>query len=137
MNAIDTNILAYAFDQSVDPRTARAKQFLTRLDVSDTVLLWQVAIEFGSVLRRLKNSGRFPGDPDDALAEIAAAYRLVVPSPGVLALAGMLRKEHAVSYWDSFLLAACIDAGVTTRYTEDRQSAGTIQGVSIVNPLAA
>lgn len=48
-----------------------------------------------------------------------------------------LYERFSLSHWDSLLLAACADAGVTRLYSEDMQHGADIDGVKIINPFKA
>lgn len=54
MNAIDTNVLVYAYDDQQAKKQSQAIALIDRLiaDSGSTLLLWQVACEFIAVLRR-------------------------------------------------------------------------------------
>ena len=54
MNAIDTNVLAYAVDQNEPVKRQKARALLVQLaSVSaKPILLWQVAVEFVACLKR-------------------------------------------------------------------------------------
>jgi predicted nucleic acid-binding protein len=54
MNAIDTNVLVYAYDDQQLEKRSKAIELIDRLieNRGSTVLLWQVACEFIAVLRR-------------------------------------------------------------------------------------
>ena len=108
---------------------------LDRLSADDTVLLWQVLCEFSAVISKLQSRGLAALDPIDAVTALRARFPLAMPDPSVLEIALGLRRDHGVSFWDSLLLAACIDAGVDRLYTEDLQAQPTIMGVQIVNPF--
>jgi predicted nucleic acid-binding protein len=58
-----------------------------------------------------------------------------MPAPGVLDRALDLTDRHSLSHWDSMLIAACIEAGVNTLYTEDMGSPGQYDSVRLVNPF--
>lgn len=135
MNAVDTNIMVYAFDLDEAIRGPRAVELLESLPVADTVLLWQVACETGSVLRRINKKGRRTVDPEEAERAMLARYPLVCPPPATYMLAQRIRAVHQVSLWDSLLIAACHETGVTTLYSEDIQSRTEIEGVRIVSPF--
>ena len=47
-----------------------------------------------------------------------------------------LRYRFSLSHWDSMLLAACKEAGVTTLYSEDLDSGTDYDGLRVVNPFA-
>ncbi len=42
----------------------------------------------------------------------------------------------SLSHWDSMLLAACIEAGVDTLYSEDLDAGTTYNTVTVINPFA-
>ena len=60
MNAIDTNVLVYLVDADEPVKQTQACALMDRLaaDESDTVLLWQAAVEFLACLRRWESRGR-------------------------------------------------------------------------------
>ncbi len=60
---------------------------------------------------------------------------LVVPSPRVFQIAQPLHQDQGVSFWDALILAACLDCGVQTLYSEDVPSANLGTGLRIVNPF--
>ncbi|MEX2176980.1 MAG: hypothetical protein WD872_21640 [Pirellulaceae bacterium] len=52
MNAVDTNVLVYAFDMDEPDKRAKAADLITKLvKAQDAVLLWQVACEFIATMR--------------------------------------------------------------------------------------
>jgi predicted nucleic acid-binding protein len=57
------------------------------------------------------------------MREFAAArnaYRLVVPSGPVFDRSMDFATRYSLSPWDSMIVAACLEAGVTKLYTQDR-----------------
>jgi predicted nucleic acid-binding protein len=47
-----------------------------------------------------------------------------------------LTATHNLPFWDSLLVAACIDGGVTRLYTEDFDaSLSKATGIEIINPF--
>lgn len=46
-----------------------------------------------------------------------------------------LNACYSLSHWDSLLVAACIEAGVTTLYSADMADGADYDGVRIVNPF--
>lgn len=135
MNAIDTNILVYAFDLDEAVKGPQALQLIESLPLGETVLLWQVACELGAVLSRIGSRARNVRDREAAIDSVRTRFPLVVPSEHVLETAWRLHRDHELSYWDALLVGACLDAGVTQLFTEDIQSRPVIKGVKITNPL--
>ena len=133
MNAVDTNILIYACDKRDPAKQSRALDLIAQ--TQDCVLLRQVACEFVAASRKLVTQGFTPLDAWNRLAEFVEIMPLIAPTVGVLPFAQQLHLSSGVSFWDSMLLAACRDAGVTVLHSEDVPG-GLIDGVRVVNPFA-
>ena len=57
-------------------------------------------------------------------------------SEGQHLLASRLREAASFSFWDSLIVAAALDAGCSTLYSEDMQHGPVVDGrLTIVNPL--
>ncbi len=136
MIAVDTNILVYAVDANEPIKGPKAIELLRALQNQQAVLLWQVVCEFGAAITRR----RIATDPPLGTPAVVSAwldiFPLALPSRAVVEHAWRLMTTHQMSYWDSMLLAACIDVGVTRLYTEDMQGRPSIEGIELVNPFA-
>lgn len=135
MNAVDTNILVDAVSTDEVTHSRAAMGFLATLSETDTVLLWQVAAEFGAVVARLRQQGKVGDEAFESVDLFRKRFPLILPSQDVLERGLKIHREQQVSYWDAMLIAACEDAGIETLYTQDLQGRPTIAGVRIVNPL--
>ena len=139
MNAIDTNVLVYFVDEHEPAKQAKATELLERLgeEETETALLWQVAVEFLSCLRRWENEGRI--DRTTTLAHVEHledTFPCVMPSRSLLGKSLDLSSRYSLSHWDSLLLAACADAGVDTLYSEDLDDGMMYDTVTVVDPFA-
>jgi predicted nucleic acid-binding protein len=133
MNAIDTNVLLYVYDEAAPRHQQIARDLVARID--NGVTLWQVACEFISVSRK-KSSVGMPIDVAwRRLEETLTFMPLVVPTRDVLSRAKQLQLSHQLQWWDSLLYAACIEAGVEMLYSQDLPGEG-IEGLEIINPFA-
>jgi predicted nucleic acid-binding protein len=140
MNAVDTNILVYAFDDSAPEKQQAAMDLLDRLvgEGDSTVLLWQVACEFIAVLRRWQFQGRVSAPDVGAYAHEVLSYSpLVCPLPPAITRALALSSQYGLSHWDSVLIAAALEAGVDRFYTEDLQHHAQYGSLIAENPFAA
>ena len=138
MNAIDTNLFAYAIDAAQPDKQAQAVTLLQELNqrTQATVLLWQVAVEFCAVLRKWERHGRLAaGRADQERQQLLRVYPLVLPSAKVIDISFELTARHSLSHWDSLLVAACIEAGVDTLYSEDMGDGAVYDSVTVINPL--
>lgn len=139
MNALDTNILVYSFDRDEPVKRAKAVRLIDKLVREDveTVLLWQVAAEFLSCLRRWEREERI--DRQETLGNLErldSMFRCVMPTQAVLGKSLDLGSRYSLSHWDSLLVAACIEAGVRKLYSEDLASGTQYDSVTVVNPFA-
>jgi predicted nucleic acid-binding protein len=138
MNAVDTNVFVYFIDQDEPSKRARAIELLDGLakESVETVLLWQVAAEFLNCLRRWENEGRVSRqEVVENFDRLEAMFRYVLPAPSVLRRTFDLVSRYSLSHWDAMLVAACIEAGVRTLYSEDFTPGARYDIVTIVNPF--
>ena len=127
---LDTNVLVYAIAQN-DSRSNRAEELLRE----GGMLSIQVLNEFVSVARRkLLMSWQ---EVTDALA----AVRVLCPDPVALTLevhdaAVKLSQKYGYGIYDGLVVAAALDAGCTTLYSEDLHDRQVIDGrLKIQNPF--
>lgn len=138
MNAVDTNILVYSLDIKEPVKYAKARHLLNQLVSGSpaTVLLWQVLGEFVRQLRRWQNLGVITdAELLTHVGSVRGMFPLQLPTEPVLDRALDLAGRYSLSHWDSMLLGACVEAGVTTLYTEDMGAPRTIDTIQLVNPL--
>lgn len=138
MNAIDTNVLIYFLDEQEPTKQKVAIKLLKDLGKAEelTVLPWQVGVEFLGCLRRWESAGRTTRDDTVRhLSRLESTFTFVFPSQSVLVASLALSSRYSLSHWDSLLLAACIEAGVDTLYSEDLDAGMTYDTVTVVNPF--
>jgi predicted nucleic acid-binding protein len=63
-------------------------------------------------------------------------FPIRTPTEAIFHTSFELRDRFSLSHWDSMLLAACKEAGVTRLYSEDMDAGTNYDGLSIVNPFA-
>ena len=139
MKTLDTNVLVYFIDTSEPAKRQQATELINELiDQPEPItLMWQVAVEFVAQLRRWENQGRHQRALSEAhLTWMLSAFRILFPSAQVLPKSLELSSRYSLSHWDSLLLAACLEAGVETLYSEDMQGGANYDGVRVVNPFA-
>jgi predicted nucleic acid-binding protein len=139
MNAVDTNVLVYYHDQHEPVKQAKAIALLAKLrgETTPTALLWQVLAEFVNQMRSWQDKGRITRP---TLIGYAARLRstipcLVTPTANALDAALDLTGRFSLSHWDSMILGACKEAGVTTLYTEDMGAPTSYDGLQLINPF--
>jgi len=124
----DTNILVYA--QQADGKADRARA----LFAAGGKLSVQVLNEFTAVARRKQR--RDWREIAEAISDVLA----VVEEPLALTLdlhatARALAEDHRLSFYDALIIAAAMEAGCDTLYSEDMQHGRSIGGLAIVNPF--
>ncbi|HUE71486.1 MAG TPA: PIN domain-containing protein [Pirellulaceae bacterium] len=138
MNAVDTNVLVYQMDQSEAVKSPKAVALLRMLAATpvETILLWQVAAEFLQQLRRWEATrGLSRTQWVKEFAAVRSSFRLVIPTSAVLDRSLDLADRYSLSHWDSMIVAACIEAGVTKLYTEDMGSPTKFDSLELENPF--
>ena len=138
MNAVDTNVFVYAVDLDEPIKHAKAYDLLQRLVLAtgSTVVPWQVAGELLANLRKRESAGRITAtEVESHCRNFLGMFPLIVPTAAVLQTYFDLHSRFSLSHWDSMLLAACKEAGVTTLYSEDMDAGTDFDGLRIVNPF--
>ena len=134
MNAVDTNVLIYVRDPRDPAKQQQAIELTTGM--GDGALLWQVACEFVSASRKLAPFGFTREEAWRELERLRRLWTMILPSENVLTRAEQLTATHNLSFWDSLLVAGCVEGGVTRLYIEDFDaSLSKATGVEIVNPF--
>ncbi|MEQ1530387.1 MAG: PIN domain-containing protein [Methylococcales bacterium] len=130
---VDSNIWLYAFvNQRDDPRHESAATFL--LNLGTPVINSQVIREVCSnLIKKIKI-------PEDYLRVLINAWyqdcEVIHCYHSQHLLASKLRVSCSLSYWDSLIVAAALDAGCTTLYSEDLQHGQVFEYcLTVVNPL--
>jgi predicted nucleic acid-binding protein len=139
MNAVDTNVFVYALDEAYPDKQSKARALVDRLvqRPTETILPWQVAGEVLSCLRKWESAGRITAaDVDAHFRDVLSMFSLRSPTAKVFDISFALRSRFSLSHWDSMLLAACKEAGVTTLFSEDMDPNTDYDGLSIVSPFA-
>jgi predicted nucleic acid-binding protein len=124
----DTNVLVYAF-LDVEKR-GRALEALTQ----GGVISAQVLDEFAHVAHR-KRRRSWP-EIEAALAVIREWFRDIVPiTSATHAAAVAMARDHSLAFYDALILAAAIEAGCETLYSEDFQHGRRFGDLRVVNPF--
>ena len=128
---LDSNVLVYAF--TTDPRAAAAQALLER----GCTISVQGLNEFANVARR--KLGMPWQEIRDALAAIRVACPTVVPIDLDTHEAAMrLAERHGFAVYDALIVAAALQAGSSTLWSEDMHDGMIVDGkLRIANPFRA
>lgn len=134
MNAIDTNIWVYRHDSRDPQKHAVAVKLIST--IQPLALPWQIGCEFIAASRKLAHLGFDEAKAWAALARMQAlASAVVMPTVQLWQDCQSMQTRHSLSFWDALLVTTCIDAGVTTLYTEDMGAPRQIDSLTLVNPF--
>jgi predicted nucleic acid-binding protein len=126
---LDSNICLYIFDDT-HPKFAKTKELLeSRPTISTQVILENVNV----CLKKLKSERAF------AVAHarsLQSACIVKTVSTETMTLALKVFEKYGYSIFDSLIIAAALEAGCHTLYTEDMQHGQVIEGtLKITNPF--
>jgi predicted nucleic acid-binding protein len=133
MNAVDTNVLIYVRD----PRDPRKQSIAASLveSINPGVLLWQVACEYIAASRKLAATGHSVSAAFADIRELRQVWHTVTPSWAIFERAAELGVGHGLAFWDSLIVAACLESGVRDLYSEDYGDRSEIEGLRITDPF--
>ena len=138
MNAVDTNVLLYSLDASEPVKRDIAQELLRDLRTSTvrTILPWQVLCEATAQLRSWSNKKRISVEAANSyIQSFRGIFPLKTPRAVVFDYALELFQRFSLLHWDSLLIVACADAGVTRLYSEDMGHDMDFDGVLVINPF--
>jgi predicted nucleic acid-binding protein len=133
---VDTNILVYAYDLDAGDKRVKALAVVDRLwDEGKGALSTQVLAEFFvTITRKVKQPLPLPA-ARQIIEDYQTGWTVFPTTPEIVLQAIDGVAQHRMSFWDAMIWAAAKLNGVITIYSEDAQSAQTIEGVRIENPL--
>lgn len=128
---LDTNVLAYQFDDADPMRQSIARETLIQ-HAADAVISTQVLIELHAVLTRKLGRSRA-----QAAAVLEALDVDVVPADARLVRrAARTADELQISIFDAMIVEAAATHDCEELWTEDLSEGQLVRGVRVVNPFA-
>ena len=134
-NFIDSNIFVYMFDRSAPAKRQRARELVdVFLQDGTGCISYQVVQETLNVV------GRILGPDSDQLAQLLDDILFplwqIDPSESLYRSGLNIQVRYGFSFYDSLIVAAALEAGCSTLYSEDMQDGQQIEGLTIRNPFA-
>ena len=128
---IDTNIFIYAASAAAEdqPRRRIAQKLIAGLDFAISA---QVLQEFADATLRKKRLG--VSEPEvRQMIHFMSRYPVAAITRETVLRALDLRSRFKTSYWDASILAAALDLGCETLYTEDLSHGQSYEGIRVLN----
>lgn len=128
---LDTNILLYAAStaKAEEQKRAKARGLLSMEGVGLSV---QVQAEFyvNATAKFKLSHAKVVG-----ILESLDSYPVLAVTEAVFWAALQLKERYKLSYWDSAILAAALELGCHTVYSEDLNHGQSYAGVRVINPF--
>ena len=131
---IDTNIFIYLFDETSVEKSRIAEELIGQfLENGSGCISYQVVQEtLNVVTRKLQAS---PEQARQLLDNVLEPLWRVNPSRALFRRGLGLQSRFQFGFYDSLIIAAALDAGCRTLYTEDLQHKQQVEGLTIVDPF--
>lgn len=133
---VDTNVFLYAIAEDTEsaPKRDRARALLLTERWGWSV---QIASEFFVNATSVRRPFRLAPADAAALVETWLAYPTAHVTADTVRKAISLHQRFSLSYWDACVLAAAMELGCHTVYSEDMQHEQQYDGVRVLNPFAS
>ena len=133
---LDSNIFVYLFDEAAHEKRSIAEAITrTALEARTGCISFQVVQETLNVLTRKLTVPATTADAQSFLHQMLMPLWRVMPSQMLYSAAIALQKRLRLSFYDSLIVAAALEAGCKRLLTEDMQDGQRIEGLRIENPF--
>ena len=134
---LDTNVFVYEFDALHRGKSDRASKLVRSAIASKRgVVSYQVVQEFFNVAFTRFSKPMALSDAEHYLFTIFKPLLAVHSSPRLFLEALRIRQAHRFSWYDSLIVAAALESGCETLYTEGLQAGRKLEGIRIEDPFA-
>lgn len=134
---LDTNIFVYSFDRTSPSKARRATQLIRDgVATRKGAVSYQVVQEFFNVALRRFAQPMTAAEAEQYLGTVFRPLMAVQSSPALYAEALRLTGKRRLSWYDSLIVAAAMEAGCSLLYSEDLQSGRHFGDLRIENPFA-
>lgn len=134
---LDTNILVYALEQAYPIKQQIADRLVQEAMASGRgIISIQVVQEFLNIARRKFKRPMTVEECRGHVQNVLEPLCSYFPSITTVDRALSIIEETGYSIYDALIIAAAIESGCRTLYSEDLQHGRAIQGLSIINPFA-
>ncbi|SMO92799.1 PIN domain-containing protein [Gracilimonas mengyeensis] len=133
---LDTNIFAYAFDRTDVAKQEKASELIkTHLENGSGIISYQIVQEFINVSYRKFKNPMTLRELEQYIENVLSHMWEVYASKDLIYSAIGIKEQFKYSFYDSLIIAAALEAGCTTLYSEDLQHEQKVYSVQIVDPF--
>ena len=133
---LDTNIFVYSFDQSAPAKARRAAQLIREaLTTQKGVISYQVVQEFFNVALKRFSKPMQAADAGQYLVAVFRPLLAVHSSQALYAEALFLHAQSGLSWYDSLIVSAAIQARCEILFSEDLQHGQRFGALQVRNPF--
>ncbi|MFC2171274.1 PIN domain-containing protein [Acidobacteriota bacterium] len=134
---LDTNVFVYSFDASAVKKRKVALELIHRaLAEGQGIISWQVVQEFLNVATTKFEVPLSSSDCERYIDQVLAPMCEVYPSMTLYKSGLSIHEATKYGYYDSLIIAAALEAGCSTLFSEDLQAGRTFFGLTIENPFS-
>ena len=131
---LDSNVLIYLFDETDARKNQRAEDVVRQsLETGHGCISYQVVQETINVVTRKLNAAR--EDACEFLDRVLIPLWRVQPTRALYRRGLDLQRRYGFSFYDSLVIAAGLEAGCRTLYSEDLQHGQQVEGLTVVDPF--
>ena len=136
INFIDSNVFVYLFDETADQKRQIAESLIhTALSDGSGQISYQVVQETLNVITRRLAVPVTIEDARQFLDQMLAPLWKVNPNLELYQRGLDLQVRYQYSFYDSLIIAAALESGCTTLFSEDLEYGQQIRTLEIVNPF--
>ena len=133
---LDTNVFVYSLDKSSPAKQERATQLVREAAATGKgIVSYQVVQEFFSVALRGFADVMSIAEAEHYLATVFRPMLAVQSSQALVADALRLYERYRLSWYDSLIVAAALEAQCGVLYSEDMRHGQTFGDLRIDNPF--
>ena len=133
---IDTNIVAYCFDDRQPEKKARSQELISdALKTGNGLISWQVLQEFLNVATRKFLVPLKPEDAKTYLQKVLHPLCQIYPDLEIYQTALDIQENNNYSFYDSLIIAAAMRGECDLLYSEDMQNGQRFGALKIANPF--
>ena len=131
---LDSNVLVYSVDDRFPEKRQKAMELVSRSVIEGTgCISFQVVQETLNVL--IGRLGTPVGQVRVLMDDVLFPLWQVYPSAALYQDAISIQGRYGLSFYDSLIVAAALEAGCTRLYSEDMRHGQQIHRLTIINPF--